>query len=196
MILGRTNREYTLEWARPIYGGDLDRLLSFLTDYPGVIDATAMPSLIGQLPKPRLIMIRGGLTIENARSSDHANDLTSAELIEALSATLETCLEFFVLRVRSPLEDHQIEGALAALSGAKDEGLIRNIGLAVESPAAIPLWNLNDAFDVVLVPGEGEMLVESKKLAVARRVGLVVEGSPPDAEITHIKTYADRPRIH
>jgi hypothetical protein len=193
MILGRTNREYPREWIRPVFGGDLEDLLSHLHGYRSVIDATAMPAVVSRLEKPRMLLIRGGWSIENAQSASHAADLMSAELIEALSSTLETSLEFFILRVRQPLEDHQIDGALMALSSAREEGLIRFVGLAVESAAAFPIWQLNDAFDIVLVPPDGDFFVESNKLAVARRVGLVVDGIPQDAETTHIRTYANRP---
>lgn len=194
MVLGRTNREYPQTWIRPVFGADLEGLLGYLENLHTVIDATAMPSIVGtRLTKPRKLLIRGGLTIEGAVTGNHAHDLMSAEIIEALSSTLSTELEFFVFRIRMPLEDHQVEGALGALSSAREEGLIRSIGVSLESPGAIPIWQLNDAFDIVLVPGEGDLYVQGLKLAVARRVGLVVEGSPSDGETTHILTYASAP---
>jgi hypothetical protein len=191
MVLGRTNREYPIEWIRPSFGGDLDGLLDCLARRHDVVDATGMPSILGaRLPKPRRFLIRGGLTVEGGVTANHAADLMSAEIIEALSSTLSTELEFFVLRVRTPLEDHQMEGALTALSAARDEGLIRSIGLGLEGPAAMPLWQLNDAFDIAVVPSDGDLFVQAIKLAVARRVGLVIDGKPRDGETTHIRTYA------
>jgi hypothetical protein len=194
MVLGRTNKSYDRTWVRPIFGGELDSLLDYLGEYEGVIDATAMPAILGaRLTKPRQFMIRGGLGLPNAGTASQSADSVGGEIIEALSSTLQTSLEFFLLRIREPLEEHQIEGALGALDEARGEGLIHHLGIAVESPAALPIWQLNDGFDIVLVSPEGNLYVESKKLAVARRVGLVVDGNAPDDKTTQILTYANRP---
>jgi len=191
MLLGRTNREYPRTWIRPVLGGDLEGLLAHLDARSHVIDATAMPSILGaRLTKPRQFLIRGGLSVEGAVTANHAADLMSAELIETLSATLSTELEFFIFRVRHPLEDHQVEGALMALSSAREEGLVKAIGIGVEGPAALPIWQLHDAFDVAVVPPDGDLYVQALKLAVARRVGLVIDGRPSDGETTHIESHA------
>lgn len=175
-------------------GGDLEDLLSYLDTFDGVIDATGMPAILGaRLRKPRQFMIRGGLGLENAGTAGRAADQMGGEIIEALSSTLQTSLEFFMLRIRSPLEEHQIEGALSALEEAKTDGLIGHIGLSVESPAAIPIWQLNDGFDIVLVSPTEDLYVQTLKLATARRVGLVVDGNAPDGETTYLETHANRP---
>lgn len=194
MILGRTNRSYAPIWARPIYGGDLEALLEYLKDFPGVIDATVMPAILGaRISKPKRFLVRGGRAIANATSASHAADLLLAEVVSALSSLVTTQLEFFSLCVPGPLENHQVEGALGALGEAKQDGLIHSLGIGIEGPAALPLWQMNDAFDIAIVPAEGPFAVESNKLAVARRVGLVVDGEIADSGLTQIRTYANRP---
>lgn len=101
-----------------------------------------------------------------------------AEIIEVVSSLCGRPLEFFVWRVGSPLEDFQIEGALGALSTARSEGLIRSLGLGIEGPAAMPVWKLNDAFDIVLVARNhlnSEPYDLASPMAASRRVGVVTD---------------------
>lgn len=178
-MLGRTNREYPSIWLRPHLGDseDLAPMLDALTEVDTVIDVTLMPGVLSRL-KGKKLLYRGGMAVAGARTNNNAGDLMGAEIIEIVSSLAGQPLEFFVLRVREPLEDHQIEGALGALTSALEEGLVRHVALGFEGPAAMPLWQLNDAFDAVLVTRnhreEADYLAASAQ-ARSRRVGVVAD---------------------
>ncbi len=178
-MLGRTNREYPSIWLRPHLGEteDLGPMMDALAEVDTVIDVTLMPGVLSRLHGKKLLY-RGGTGIAGARTNNNAGDLMGAEIIEIVSSLAGQPLEFFVLRVREPLEDHQIEGALGALTSALEEGLVRHVALGFEGPAAMPLWQLNDAFDMVLVTrnhrDESDYLAASAQ-ARSRRVGVVAD---------------------
>lgn len=178
-MLGRTNQEYPNVWLRPQLGepADLDPMLTALAEVETILDVTSMPGVMARI-REKPLLYRGGTTVAGGRTADHAADLMGAEIIEVVSSLAGQPLEFFVLRVREPLEDHQVEGVLGALSSAVEEGLVRHLGLGYESPAALPLWQLNDAFDIVVV--ERNQLSDAAYLEVlprasSRRVGIVTD---------------------
>jgi aryl-alcohol dehydrogenase-like predicted oxidoreductase len=128
-------------------------------------------------------MGRGGFELENAADAKNASDLMQAHLIETLSAVGREYLDFYFLRVRSPLEEFQVDGALEALEMARQEGHIRFIGLSSEGQSHLPalgLWQFHDAFDTVLLTPSQESLA---KLAQERRVGVVWRHSSTGPEL-------------
>lgn len=178
-MLGRTNQEYPNVWLRPQLGepADLEPMLEALALADTVLDVTAMPGVMARI-REKPLLYRGGTTITGGRTADHSADLMGAEIIEIVSSLGGQSLEFFVLRVREPLEDHQVEGALGALSSAVEEGLVRHLGLGFEGPAAMPLWQLNDAFDIVVVERNfrsEEAYRQVAPMASSRRVGVVTD---------------------
>lgn len=135
-----------------------------------------------------LLMTQGGLEIENSPDAKSACDLVQAHLIETLSSIGREWVDFYFLRVRRGLEEFQIEGALQALAGAKEEGNIRFVGLACEGPglAVQGVWQFHDAFEVVLVHEIDQGLMW---MAQERRVGIVVANAATD-EFTNLVSYS------
>jgi aryl-alcohol dehydrogenase-like predicted oxidoreductase len=126
-----------------------------------------------------VLLQRGTLQIELATSEDHATDLIQAHLIETLSAMGREMIDFYYLRIRRNLEEYQINGALAALEHAKQEGYIRFLGLMADGPAMAVLgfWQFHDGFDSVMIPRpvhSSRSLENLEPLAHKRRVGVVL----------------------
>lgn len=150
------------------------------------VEAGSTPTLWGEAlhGAKNPLVLRGCVEIENATSFDHASDIVGAFLIEQLSAWQRTSADFFYLSVRRALEEFQIDGALAALSSAKEEALVQHIGLSVEGPAlaVASMWRFHDAFETVMVkrnPACEDDYQQVKQTADSRRVGVVTR-SPFD----------------
>jgi hypothetical protein len=167
---------------------DLRSLVDAALGCNTVVDISVHPGLFGgfirgtQQHDSALLMGRGGLELENAADAKNASDLIQAHLIETLSAIGREYLDFYFLRVRSPLEEYQVEGALEALEMARQEGHIRFIGLASEGKTPLPalgLWQFHDAFEAVLLPPSQDGLAT---LAKERRVGVVWHGFSPERD--------------
>jgi predicted aldo/keto reductase-like oxidoreductase len=125
-----------------------------------------------------VLLAMGGLEITRATDEGHAANLLSAHLIETLSSIGREYIDFYFLRVREHLQDFQIAGALETLEMARQDGLVRFVGLCCdgECTATEAVWHLHDAFDVLLVQRNGynsgayDALLP---LAKERRVGVV-----------------------
>jgi aryl-alcohol dehydrogenase-like predicted oxidoreductase len=123
-------------------------------------------------------MTIGGDEIKNATSEKHAAELTEAHFIQSLCAIGRDYLDFYFLRIGSHLSEAQINGALRALSSAKDEGNLRFIGIAAETDPGVvlTLWQFHDAFEVALTPRNHRIREPFEMLepfAQQRRVGLI-----------------------
>lgn len=124
------------------------------------------------------LMTRGGADIVNAADEPGAGNLVSAHLLETLSGIGREYIDFYFLRIRTALEEFQLNGALEALEAARDEGLVRYFGLAAEGSgfAVLGSWQFRDAFEVLLVPDRTEDEASYSTLvplARERRVGVV-----------------------
>ncbi|RYG28682.1 hypothetical protein EON81_28085, partial [bacterium] len=115
---------------------ETDPMLALAREEGVPLDITAQPGLWGG-------RMRGGedfLTVvgpshhERATEHAHAIDLTQAHLIETLSAIGREWIDIYWLRVRRPLEEFQIDGALEALESARQDGHVRYLGLACDGP--------------------------------------------------------------
>lgn len=174
MILGRTNLECRGPWLRPVAGPDPASLANAIHG-SGVeaVDISTQPALWGGL----LRAYRGwflscsSYDLERATTDRHAADLIEAHLIETLSAAGRPCIDFYCLRIRYRLQEFQLAGALEALESAREEGMVRFVGLAAEGPAAMSAWQLHDAFEILLA--EGEHLKALQPMARERRVGII-----------------------
>lgn len=126
------------------------------------------------------VLIQSGtLQIEKATSEDHATDLVQAHLIETLSAVGRETIDFYFLPIRRALEEYQINGALAALEFAKQEGHVRFLGLKADGPglAVLGMWQFHDAFEALWVKKplfEADTYETLVPLAQQRRVGVLV----------------------
>jgi aryl-alcohol dehydrogenase-like predicted oxidoreductase len=117
-------------------------------------------------------MVCGGAEVEMAPSERLACDWIQAHFIEALSAVGRDWFDFYFLRIRSNLAEHQVNGALLALENARQEGHIRHIGIdCLGSDESVRRsWQLHDAFEVALIHDPESRLIG---FARERRVGIV-----------------------
>lgn len=185
-LLGRTNLAFPEKWlglAVPDGGFGYESPQEFVDSARAAkvpLDISSQPALWGGCMRgaDEVVLIQQGTyQIERATSEDHATDLVQAHLIETLSALGRECLDFYCLRIRKPLEEYQINGALAALESAKQEGHLKFLGLHATGHylSALGLWQFHDAFEVVL--GGNDNLPSLIELAGQRRVGVVGVGS-------------------
>lgn len=129
----------------------------------------------------------GGMDVESAADERSAGNRIHAHLIETLSSVGREYLDFYFLTIRQAWEEFQIQGALQAIEMAREEGLIRFVGLrAMGSPlSALGLWQFNDAFEALMVPSDPPEFFDSlSPLALQRRVGVVVQGGEREGAAT------------
>ncbi len=118
-----------------------------------------------------------GFDYETAGSSSQTVDTVSAALLQAMTLIGAPRVGLAVLPVRQPLWGGQIEGALRALESARQDGVVRFVGLRVAGPWPMvePVWRRHDAFEFALA-GEAA-LDDVAAFARSRRVGVVGIGS-------------------
>lgn len=192
-LLGRTNQAFPKVWlglgtpAAPSGETWVQDLVQAAQAEKTVLDISSNPGLWGGQMRgiDALLMTQGGLEIERAPDETGATNLIQAHLIETLSAIGREWIDFYFLRVRRGLEEYQINGALQALSSAKEEGHIRYLGLSCDGPplAVLGVWQFRDAFEVLFLPGEDAVDQGLISLAQERRVGVVVASSDPSQPI-------------
>jgi hypothetical protein len=175
-VLGRTNATYPKLWAALGVSADTspEDLVTAVRTLKIPIDITSQPALWGGFLRggADILSVKSSVHYERATSQDHATDLMQAHLIEVLSSVGREMIDFYFLRVRRVVEEYQINGALAALEFAKQEGHVKHIGIAAEGPvmAVQSVWQFHDAFEAILLKSEHESL---SNLARERRVGVV-----------------------
>lgn len=179
--LGRTNTEFPAAWAalRVDPQTTPEALVTAVRELHVPIDISSQPALWGGFLRggTDVLVQKSTIQYERATSQDHSTDLLQAHLIETLSSIGREMVDFYFLRVRRAVEEYQLNGALAALEFAKQEGHIRFLGIAAEGHAIAvqSVWQFHDAFDVLYAPSEGADPLIS--LAAQRRVGVVMSGS-------------------
>jgi hypothetical protein len=178
-LLGRTNRIWADEWWRLVGFGDLERMGSELRENPRPVLADGSPSIWANELRGSgcdwLVSHSG--ECEFGRSEEDAAGKMMGEIVQAVSCSPDGSIAIWFLRVDRPWEEYQINGALAALDSAREEGLVKHLGLHVagSSMAVASLWRFHDAFDVVLCP-PGSELDGVVATARERRVGVVQDG--------------------
>ncbi|MBS1703217.1 MAG: hypothetical protein JST12_16255 [Armatimonadetes bacterium] len=202
MLLGRTNASYPRVWASLAVSSETSPgdLAVAARDLGVPMDISSQPALWGGFLRggTDVLVQRSTSQYERATSQDHATDLIQAHLIEVLSAVGREMVDFYFLRVRRVVEEFQINGALAALEFAKQEGHIRHLGLFAEGPALAvqSLWQFHDAFEVVLLPDEQSSL---RTMASERRVGVVSllarDADLPGGEETCLATVSTQAQV-
>lgn len=177
-ILGRTNLAYPKSWAGlgVSFDSSPEDIVNAVRELSIPIDISSQPALWGGFLRggTDVLGVKSSAHYEWATSQDHATDLMQAHLIEVLSCVGREMIDFYFLRVRRMVEEYQINGALAALEFAKQEGHIKHLGLYADGPvlAVQSVWQFHDAFEVVLLKPEDSSLAG---LAHERRVGVVTE---------------------
>jgi hypothetical protein len=186
VVFGRTNESFPNIWASLSVpdGGFTDsspsEFVEQVRDRKLPICIASQPALWGGLMRggSDVLIQSGTLQIESATSEEHATDLVQAHLIETLSSLGRECVDFYFLRVRRALEEFQINGALAAMEFAKQEGHVRFLGLRADGPplSVLGLWQFHDAFEALWVSAplaEQDALETLGPLAATRRVGVL-----------------------
>ena len=175
-VLGRTNATYPKTWAALGVSAETspEDLVAAIKPLNIPMDISSHPALWGGFLRggTDILSVKSSTHYERATSQDHATDLMQAHLIEVLSSVGREMIDFYFLRVRRVVEEYQINGALAALEFAKQEGHVKHIGIAADGPvmAVQSVWQFHDAFEVALLGPEHESLAN---LAKERRVGVV-----------------------
>lgn len=194
LVFGRTNRSLPDTWLRLTAGQTADQTkeLAQAAEATGtVLDISAGPAILGGFLRgtESPLMQLGGRDVESAADEAGAGNRVEAHLIETLSAVGRETLDFYFLTVRQAWEEVQIQGALAALEMARQEGLVLHVGLYAQgSPlSALGLWQFNDAFEALLVPNQPEFLDTLGPLATQRRVGVIVEGQAPQGAVSLLR---------
>ncbi len=142
-----------------------------------MMDISAHPGLFGGFMRGTdgLLMTCGGSDILNSPDEDGAANLIHAHLIETLCAIGREWLDFYFLRVRRPLEEFQITGALRALEWAREEGHVKSVGLSAEAEPVVvaSAWQFHDGFEGLLLPSAESKFDSLRSMANVRRVGVV-----------------------
>jgi hypothetical protein len=194
-FLGRTNMAYPKTWAALAVSAENtpEELVGAVRELNIPIDITSQPALWGGFLRggSDVLSVKSSTHYERATSQDHATDLMQAHLIEVLSSLGRPMIDFYFLRVRRVVEEFQINGALAALELAKQEGHIKHIGILADGPvmAVQSVWQFHDAFEVILLNPSDSSL---GGLAKERRVGVVnvvpADFAPRDPNDTYLVT--------
>lgn len=182
---GRTGRAFPPRWLRllvPDAGDSASELIDAAVASGLPLDLSIQPALWGGALRrhatvPPLVGI-GGEEIAHADRATQAADFVQAHLLQTLSALGREQIDFYFLRMRAPLEEVQIAGALECLEAARQEGHVRHLGLFADAPpvAVLAMWQFHDAFDALLVrPGDAYDVLAP--MARDRRVGVVSLGN-------------------
>lgn len=179
-LFGRTNESFPRLWIKPIFtaGASIKELASAAVASRTVIDVSSNPAIMsGSLDSHSKIAFTIPDRAARAADESQAFDIVQAELFEAMASLKREQIDFAFLLVRSAWEEYQASGALGALTAAKEEGVIRFIGLkASGNPmSALGFWQFHDAFEAISFPrseGSDEHWTTLHDLADARRVGI------------------------
>ena len=187
---GRTNQTFPAKWlslaspldgARPNLAGEL---VEAAVAAQTVLDISSNPAVWGGHMRgtDATLMALGATDLERAQDEQHAHDLVQANLIEILCAIGREHLDFYFLRLRQPLQEFQISGALIALESCRQEGNVRFAGVSADNVAAsLSVLQFHDAFEAVLLH-EGNSNAPLKALAKSRRMSIISRSDNLDFE--------------
>lgn len=183
-VFGRTNQVYPPVWARPEVPADpvvgwQEEYRHALIDSRTVIDISGGPTLWGEILRdaPNPLIATVGRDLDTSVDFDQACDAVQAEFLQILSGIGRMQIEMLVLRIPRTLEDFQLEGALQTLEYARQETMVKFVGLqgGASALATRNTWQFHDAFEFIVVEREDE-LTALAELARDRRVGVVWRG--------------------
>jgi aryl-alcohol dehydrogenase-like predicted oxidoreductase len=151
----------------------------------------------------------GSSGFELATDSSHAANLVEADIIQTLSAIGREMLDVYFLRIRKPVSEFRVSGALEALESARQQGHLRFIGMCCDQDPfpALATWQLHDAFELVMAPRspvDHRAFDTLQSLARQRRVGMVAsngldwvgEAGPDNSTLEHLRrACADHPVV-
>lgn len=181
-VLGRTNRVWPDEWWRLAGISNREDVALQLRSDPRPVLAAGSPSLWADALRGSgcgwLVVSSAGA--ESARTEDEAANRMMGEICAAVSSSPDAEVTVWFLTVARAWEEFQINGALSGLESARQEGLVRHVGLHVAGPAVgvAGLWRFHDAFELVLCK-PGPDFDQVVRTARERRVGVVQDGGEP-----------------
>lgn len=180
--IGRTNRVLPAFWfhfAEAAAGPeDALRMVKLAEEVSAVVFLSGRPGFWGETLRgfPGELMVSGGHYASMRPNEQAVRNEMEAELIQWLSALGRTQIDYFFLECAGPLETFQINGVLEVLEMARQDGLIRNLGLLARNPyASLSLAQFNDAFDLYYFPHAEDSEVLAG-LAESRRIDVLVNG--------------------
>jgi len=200
-LFGRTHRALPSRWLRLLVpdptGDTAEDLLVAALDTGVPLDLSVLPAVWGAAlrnhPFESPLLTVGGDDIGRARDATQAADFVQAHLLQTLSCLGRERVDFYFIRIRGPLEEFQIAGALECLESARQDGHVGHLGLFADAAplAVLGIWQFHDAFDALLVhPGEGHDTLAP--MARERRVGVVSLGAGPgDAVLTPVRSVTE-----
>lgn len=181
-VLGRTNRTWPDTWWR--LGGLAGResISESLRSAPRPVLASGSPSVWANELRGAGCewLVAGSASAESAPNEAEAAGRIMGEVCSAVSCSPDAEIAIWFLTVRRAWEEYQINGALAGLADAREEGLIKHIGIHIAGPAfaVAGLWRFHDAFELVL-SSPGPDFAQVVATAMERRVGIVQDGGNP-----------------
>lgn len=184
-LFGRTNETFPAKWLSLIFRQNAARpadLVEAALQARTVLDISTNPALwCGQMRgTDAVLMATGSNDLERAENEQQSHDFVQAHLIEILCAVGREHLDFYFLRLRQPLQEFQISGALIALEACRQEGNIRFTGVAAESiSATLNMLQFHDAFEAILLD-EGIPRAPAKLLAKQRRMSIITRTEDVD----------------
>ncbi len=162
MKFGRTNLELPKVWLslqtpdEPTTPYWAEELIETALAAKVPMDMSGSPAFWGGLLRHReaTTVSFGGLEVRRAPDAIHAAAAVYSHVIQTVSCYGRGYVDFYFIRVRGGLRPDQAEGAVKGLQEARDEGLVRFGGLAVEGPgsASLELFDQYDVFDAVVAP--------------------------------------------
>lgn len=185
-FFGRTNRAYPPVWIRPEVPPDpvegwREAYRAALMEVPTVLDISGGPTLWGEILRDAQnpLMATVGRDLDTSVDFDQACDALQAEFLQILSGIGRMEIEMLVLRIPRTLEDFQLEGALQTLEYARQESMVKFVGLqgGVSALATRNTWQFHDAFEFLVVDRDEEFET-LRPLAHERRAGVVQRTSP------------------
>jgi len=187
-LLGRTNWAAPPVWFAPVCDR-LDQAQAILDALPpGSVVAISGP-VVAQacLGRDVVKLFDVGHAYEGAANAGHAADLVAADLMQAMSLAGASSGLLVTMPVRQAMWGGQMDGALRALEGARQDGIVRHLGLRIAGPWGLvePAWRSHDAFEFVVCPAT--LAEQASGLASERRVGLVSAGASPFGQATLVE---------
>lgn len=182
-LLGRTNAHFPRTWLalQQPQVGDAEALVESAIESKTVLEITSQPALWGGLLRGSSapVAVTIGRNLWQCDRAETATAMIMGELLQMLSCLGREELDIVFLRLERRLEEFQLNGALEALELNRQDGMIKNLGLAAHGQpfAVLAMWQFHDAFDLCLLPPDAETQSMLASLAAERRVGVVTSVS-------------------
>jgi hypothetical protein len=181
-VLGRTNQVFPANWfslGMPANEQEAQRLVEAAIRSGAPLCVSKQPGFWGSKLRGATcpLLVTSAFDVERAVDEKHALDLTQAHLIESMCCLGRETLDFYFLRVRAPLQEFQVSGALEALEDVRQEGHVRHLGLWSDNDdATLAAWQIHDAFDLICLDVGSSL----QAMARNRRVGILFRGDGSD----------------